>query len=459
MPSTGCIDLAPNEMYATVVTNVGLRVSDKVDDVCVSATFEENVTRDSICRRAQMTVCSFSVDAIKFNHDINAYTNDAINVRRDGVNGCGCSYDDGEWSSGGITNAPACYVGGVRPHVKVRFKSSPDDLLGVKMTAVSSDPIFGIACTNSVQFSEGYSQWCDFDMTNALPIMVHRGSVTWDWFVNEIQSFVMEPFWVDFTGAHTIYTILGHPFAPWKDALADTQCPWTIALDAVCEWAEGVVSEDAVMAVVTSNLFHNVGFRYDTASGAPSYWDGYEDNFDLSAYLRRERVTVNCYDQAYGVMILSNLLGANAFPIKTEPFGFVNAIRLIGIEGLCNNPFFTGDFAAYREVAVVAEGEEHYEMRTYIVPRNSLCEDADYIGRSAFGNHMFVVGDGLIFDACVGPELGTRSLAGYLNATVDHSTGDEQGYGCFAPSFDPYGFSVPNEMQPRDVTFDQREEN
>ena len=56
--------------------------------------------------------------------------------------------------------------------------------------------------------------------------------------------------------------------------------------------------------------------------------------------------------------------------------------------------------------------------------------------RSSFGNHMYVFAEGLIFDACAGPELGTKEHVPYLRSVIDSSTDEE-----LLPSFfSPYGF-------------------
>ena len=239
-----------------------------------------------------------------------------------------------------------------------------------------------------------------------------------------MQGRAFAKFCVATSGPHKVYTVLAHPTAPWREAKDDPQCAWAYALEHACGWADGTTTTNAMMSAVTSNLFYNMGFRYDTKEGAARYWIG--NSFDLSGYLRRTKQTVCCYDQAYGVVTLGNLLGATAKPVFTGIFGFIESTDLIGI-GTCNNPFFEGDVETQHYV-VLDDGR--IVVRSFTVSRDPLCA-IDELGRSSFGNHMYAFVNGLIFDACAGPILGTCSHGEYLSTVIDHSTLSERENGYF----------------------------
>ena len=80
-----------------------------------------------------------------------------------------------------------------------------------------------------------------------------------------------------------------------------TQRPWASALDFACLTAKGARSANAALTAITQKLFSGMGFRYDTIWGSPSYCGHWSKGFHLTNYLRRKRVKVNCYDQAYAV--------------------------------------------------------------------------------------------------------------------------------------------------------------
>ena len=140
----------------------------------------------------------------------------------------------------------------------------------------------------------------------------------------------------------------------------------------------------------------------------------------------RKSRTVNCSDQSYGLASLGNLSGACATPVVTHLFGFINTQNLVGV-GSCNNPFYEGDLYGPRRVTTNG-------VPTFLnlpIPRTPIC-DADYVGRSFFTSHTYVIANGVIFDACVGPVLGTQTHTGYLNSVIDHSTPDEEFHGYFS---------------------------
>ena len=243
--------------------------------------------------------------------------------------------------------------------------------------------------------------------------------------MTNVQGRALAKFCVATSGPHKVYTVLAHPTVPWHEVENDPHCAWTFALERACVWADGTTTTNAMLAAITSNLFYNCGFRYDTIEGAARYFTG--TKFKLDDYLKVSTNVVCCYDQAHGVVSLGNLLGASARPVYTELFGYINTTNLIGV-GACNNPFFEGRTNDVR-ICVLSNGIVH--MLSVDVPRNLVCSHDDY-RRSLFGNHMYAMEAGLIFDACAGPFLGTVTHANYLNNAIDHSTDIESDNGYYS---------------------------
>ncbi len=432
MPALGNRVVAPGEMYAVVVTNEGVSASSRLEDVRMSATLVENASGSSIRRNAHATVCAFTLEGLKFNHDSAACTNDAINIRLDGSTNGVYHIQDGEWTRGGATNCPACYVGGIRPVVKARFGAQPADLATAVLGAEATGGgfVLGNLPPKRVAFSGGFSDWIDFDAcdgTNAIPVCVRRQQGSWEWSVTNVQGRALAKFCVATSGPHKVYTVLAHPTAPWREAKDDPQCAWAYALEHACRWADGTTTTNATMSAVTSNLFYNMGFRYDTTNGAPRYLvqklQGTQIFFDLTAYISKKYELVNCYDQAFALVSMADVLGTSCDLTLTKPFGFLNPTGLIGV-GRCNNPFFNGKTNSTRFVKM----NGIWTKANYLVPNSPLC-DTNYVGRSLFGNHMYVIGNDRVWDSCGGPVLGTQSHTNYLESVIDYSTEEERFHG------------------------------
>ncbi len=144
--------------------------------------------------------------------------------------------------------------------------------------------------------------------------------------------------------------------------------------------------------------------------------------FDLLGYMAsfHRSSLVNCYDQAYGVMTFASMLGARPSLAYTELFGYLNEVDLIGV-GKCNNPFFATTSMVER---VVATNGTFAVVRYW--PHKSVVCDVDDEERTLFGNHMYVLDNGNVFDGCAGPHLGGWSRSLYLTNTIDHSTLSER---------------------------------
>lgn len=158
-------------------------------------------------------------------------------------------------------------------------------------------------------------------------------------------------------------------------------------------------SKKSAIGFITEYLHSpRFGLRYDTINGAASYgvirnWPG---TFELTDYLKRKKTKVNCYDQAAAVTVLSAIVGIGANYKFLEPFGYINKINLIGV-GSCNNPFYMNPTYSNKKIWISGDPKP----------------------RSGFGNHAFAGYTKNIYDACAGPDLGTRTAEEYLKHSID----------------------------------------
>jgi len=100
---------------------------------------------------------------------------------------------------------------------------------------------------------------------------------------------------------------------------------------------------------------------------------------------------------------------------------------LVG-RGNCNNPFYEIQGPVFR---YVVENGVRIDS-SYLPLRQRIC-GCDDDGRSFFETHAYVKSGDLIFDACVGPVLGTMTHDQYLSTLIDHSTTNECVNGYFSP--------------------------
>ena len=347
---------------------------------------------------AHVSVCEFWIEEIKFNHDMMSCSTDAVSIRRNVNEAFDTSH--GEWWIGGenLKNDPSCYAGGIAPTVKAKFRVLPK-INSARLSAETvgaGSPLGGLGA-QTVTFANGLSDWTEFQMNATIPRTVRKADHRWAWNVSQIDGAAVTEFVCATTGPHRVYVVLDRPVEPaWRMTAGSPKNPWTNALEFVCNVANGQSTAHSALSAITSHLFYNMGFRYDTTYGQSHYLKN--SIFDLSSYLTKRYALVNCYDQAYAIAALANLLGVAAKVIEVRPFGYINPLNLIG-HGFCNNPGF-------------------YEA-------NDRMRPLDDATRSRFKTHTFALFDFQVYDACVGPVTGLGYIP-YLLQTIDYSTADEQ---------------------------------
>jgi hypothetical protein len=219
-------------------------------------------------------------------------------------------------------------------------------------------------------------------------IQGYRGKVSWGIEVADIPLSLSLG-----TSLAEVYFLIAKPKAtPYRKGV------WAEVLRFLCGKV-GVVGEktgEAAAAKVTEYCHLRHKLRYDTFEGAPKYgaWM-LGGTFKLGAYMERTNPVCNCYDQAAAVQALSLALGAAVGWRYLEPFGFIKETHLVGVDGLCNNPFFEGD-----------ESKK-------LVPASSK-------DRWPFSNHAFsALPNDNILDACAKPHTGNEAPGTYVSDSID----------------------------------------
>jgi hypothetical protein len=196
-----------------------------------------------------------------------------------------------------------------------------------------------------------------------------------------------------------LFIIFNKPSKPWTATGAKSI--WVEALRFVFTriGINYLKSKRSAIGAITSYLHSDYGLEYDVKYGGHKYgvWTAGSGTFELTNYLKKTSTTVNCYDQAAAVKVLSNVVGIGAKYQYMWRFGYINKTNLVGV-GPCNNPFFKNVWYSSKLVTAVDDPK-----------------------RSAFGNHAFVEYGGKIYDACAGPELGSRTLTEYIKHSIDYS--------------------------------------
>ena len=296
----------------------------------------------------------------------------------------------------------------------MKFGTTSSLLTSAKIRAENAD-VAGEKCLKSfgeksVAFLGRTTDYIEFAMSGTmLQKMFLSNSETLKWIASEINSHAMSEVSFYETGSHKVYVILDNPVAPWSNSGLNNQNAWTDALDFVISTISCVnkSADTDVLQQITRYLFQNHGLTYETRNGSPKYAIPANNkvNCNLTGYINKSKGNIiNCYDQAAGVVALGSLSGISVSCRYMAPFGYINATSLVGV-GTCNNPFFKGDGCLNHQPVVG--------------------EDSIYPYRTGFGNHMFSVKNGYVYDACVKPYLGESTYSQYISASIDASTSAE----------------------------------
>jgi hypothetical protein len=333
---------------------------------------------------------SILLEAITFNHDPNAATTDALNIRRNATQMVSLP----EWQRGVSVNpedSPAAYAiqetAGQTLTIHAQFRSTDPAIQTAEVRAI--DPNLAQGCIYAILVSLGIIPFVrpaganvlgevrahqvtflpsgetgsvSFDLQNVQLVTAGVGvhTVTWHWQYRLSPSGT----WIDFaTSTHRVYSLLETPTAPWQQTpyqVTNQQLPWTEVLDYACNWAAGASTRDGAAAEVTRAVY-DLGpaiVEYDCPGGGATHYA--LSAFNCTAFLERLRGGigngryVNCTDCATILSTFANSLGCDLWQSRMGTyvvFG-LNPIRAIGhtiwYPG-CQN--WSGTGFSYHEVA------------------------------------------------------------------------------------------------------------
>jgi hypothetical protein len=276
-----------------------------------------------------------AIEAIKFNHDSGAATNDALNLRENATGFISVP----EWrrfSCGNPEDSRAAYA----------IAPTQGRTITIEVALSSTDP--GVAFVEvrvehhvkarPVNFINGQTGFVTFELINPPVTHGHVGiwDLEWRW---EWRLGPHHPWHHLAITRHRVYVVLDVPTDPWEQGpynAANKHLPWSEVLDYACRWAEGATSKDMAAALVTQSVYA-LGpsiVTYDCPGGGSSHYSW--NNFDCTAFIDRLRggigngVYVNCSDCATIVSTFANALGCDLWQSKMG-WGFaLNELLAIG---------------------------------------------------------------------------------------------------------------------------------
>jgi len=315
---------------------------------------------------------SLVVEAINFNHDPSSAQTDAMNIRKNATQ----TVPIPEWQRGISSqpeDSPAAYAlaetAGHTLTIKASFRRIDPTITSVEVRAVDPanpraqgciyallrwlgiipfvPPPYG-NCLGEVKAraitfpAGGVTSLETFELDAIWPLSMFKlgiHTVTWQW---QYRLQPTDP-WTDLeTTRHRIYLILETPKAPWQQTpytSANTQLPWTAALDKACVWAAGAGSRDQAAEMITRSVN-----TQPLQSYTPATLFGF-DTYYLSQYLQSldggTPFQLNCTDCADAVTTLANLLGCEL--VEGRFFDMVTR-RFLALNG---NPAIDTDWVSW----------------------------------------------------------------------------------------------------------------
>src|ERR1051325_1479867 len=291
-----------------------------------------------------------ALEAIKFNHDLESATADALNIRRNETEAVVVP----EWRRGVSVlpdDSPAAYasdaIGENQITIKAKFKCCDPKRRSVEVRAIdparnlearcdSEGNAIGEVGEREITFdTNGESDFESFDLINV--DIYNRGvsssisTLIWQYRLRHSDT------WSNLTTTcHRIYTLLDVPKCAWRQQPFDgrnIQLPWTEVLDYACQWASGAQGIDEAAGRITQAVF-DLGKSLVVYDGPSTYADLTFDCTSLLNLIHDDKglgQTLNCEDCATTVSTFANAVGCDLWQscIGTAVFT-TNPIRLIG---------------------------------------------------------------------------------------------------------------------------------
>lgn len=306
------------------------------------------------------------------------------------------------------------------------------------------------------------SEYVIFELEDDVPAKFGDYIAKYKCFIKEMEYDDPDSGWIpadhqdevqfDLTTRIDMYSVLAAPSQPWN--YDEASHPWVSALAFACypcDAAGKATIEGAVNAVAT-HLFSGHGVKYDHWEGRSFYVHrvkprdppegivlvgGEYYRIDLNDYMlvNEEKSyaggnagtpsspinPVGCFDQAGAVTTLSNLMqGGTAEFQRHQRFGYINAVDHVG-GTKANNPFYW--YPRHNPDELLGTSPDYESDLHYYSPKVN-----GKIARSAFGYHAYVLVDGNVVDATIGPVKPSdgKDVSEYLAEVRDTSTEDEE---------------------------------
>ncbi|WP_339746385.1 LamG domain-containing protein [uncultured Maricaulis sp.] len=303
------------------------------------------------------------IAGIMFNHSPANTATCALNIRKNYTQ----QVDVPEWvrKETSPAQAPAAYalkaIAGNTVTIKARFVIGDKTATQMQIQATGGG-LLGAIDPVTINFKNSVSdpEWVTLPLNHQTLASagVARTDTAWVWQYRPVSGGA----WTTMqTTHHRIYTVLDVPTAPWKQANfpADTQAPWTDALDFACSWAAGTKTVDTAAAAITLQTNQHLGLTYDMSRGASVYTRA-DYSISQMVFLGTQFInfltagtgngaTINCTDCATIVATFANLVGCDLNESCMRSGFGLNQIIAIGHSAF-GYPGF-GPAFSYHEVA------------------------------------------------------------------------------------------------------------
>ena len=183
--------------------------------------------------------CSIWITHIKFNFDLTSHSNDALNIRADGLHDIPVP----EWDQSKFLpqQSPAAYAiketAGQTVYIQCRFAMDLASAAATAHVKATGGGILGTIDSVTVNFVNGVShdashpgdqEYVQIPLLQRKYSAITRDDISWQWVYQCPHSRALHP--MDISTHHRIYVVLEEPPSPWSQTDAQ-RYPWTTALD------------------------------------------------------------------------------------------------------------------------------------------------------------------------------------------------------------------------------------
>jgi hypothetical protein len=301
---------------------------------------------------------------IKFNHNTNSITTDAITIRKNKTQTVGVP----EWVDGVnvlAEDSKAAYAmletNGKTITIQANFQLINSDASRAQIRAIdaTTDPrnqggcigwliyllltiikaifgnVLGDVKARWVNFNNGTSAYETFELVNpkiwSTGVGIHFTEWQWQY------RFGPKGKWHNMQiSKHKIYIILEAPKSAWNQTAGSDHLPWTEVLDYSCSWALAAKTKDEAATKITNAVYDlgNSVITYDCPGGGSTHYSF--PTFNCTKFLERLKGAagngqyINCTDCATIVSTFSNILGCDLWASRMQSSFKLNPLLAIG---------------------------------------------------------------------------------------------------------------------------------